>query len=180
MIERAPAKTQLFRCALADLDPGSTRLPTALYRAATPADLDPLMAAETACFPGKEWSRDYLQWCLADSQNTVWLCEFPGRGLVAWSVWQAAVSNWLDLSSLAVTAPWRRRGMATEMLERALASAQIVGFTGVRLEVQTGNLAAKGLYANLGFRFAGPVGAPTKSGPEPHPEVSESWERGFR
>ncbi|MBL0172647.1 MAG: ribosomal protein S18-alanine N-acetyltransferase [Gemmatimonadaceae bacterium] len=60
-----------------------------------------------------------------------------------------------EIANIAV-APWlRRRGIAAQLLDAALASGAALGLATVFLEVRLSNDAARGLYASRGFE---PVG----------------------
>ena len=63
----------------------------------------------------------------------------------------------LHLASLAVEPEWRRRGLATRLLESTLEKAWHRGCTACRLEVRPSNRAARALYEKLGFEAAGEI-----------------------
>lgn len=59
------------------------------------------------------------------------------------------------LHCLGTRKQWRRRGVATNLIGRALDSYRRSGFAQARLEVDSGNTDAVRLYANLGFEDSG-------------------------
>lgn len=56
-----------------------------------------------------------------------------------------------ELYEIAVAPPWRRRGIARRLLADLLAHLQTRRIAALHLEVAEDNLAARGLYAALGF-----------------------------
>jgi len=65
------------------------------------------------------------------------------------------VAGELHINSLAVAEPWRRRRMATRLLEAVFDAARREGATAATLEVRESNQAARQLYERLGFRVEG-------------------------
>ena len=61
----------------------------------------------------------------------------------------------LEVTSLAVGPAWRRSGVASALLDRALADAADQGVRTVHLEVRVGNLGARAFYAARGFAVRG-------------------------
>lgn len=55
------------------------------------------------------------------------------------------------LSALFVDHEWRRRGLATQLMQAAIDFTYDTGITKLALDVYPGNLAALNLYAKLGF-----------------------------
>jgi len=105
---------------------------------------------------------DYAKW-LADDREFA-----PGLWKVAWdaATGEIAGSAWchiaaeeappgrriLEIDSLAVRRPWRRRGLGRALLARALSQVAPLGLEGARLVVDTENPGeALALYRSLGF-----------------------------
>ena len=78
------------------------------------------------------------------------------------------LAGWLELSrlsparlrhvavlTLAVGAPWRRRGLGKGLLERAYPWAERVGVEKIQLNVRAKNRAARALYESQGFAVEG-------------------------
>ena len=59
------------------------------------------------------------------------------------------------LHCLGTRKPWRRRGVATSLISRALSSYGQAGFAQARLEVNSSNTGAVRLYTELGFTDSG-------------------------
>ena len=76
------------------------------------------------------------------------------RHLVGYAMGYAKGADF-HLASLAVEPSWRRRGLATRLLESILEKARRRGCTACRLEVRPSNKAARSLYEKLGFEAAG-------------------------
>jgi mycothiol synthase len=60
-----------------------------------------------------------------------------------------------SLHCLGTCGPWRRRGVATTLISRALGAYRRAGYTRARLQVDSGNTDAVNLYAALGFTDSG-------------------------
>ncbi len=102
------------------------------------------------------WPRpgDFGVVALVDGERVgaAWLREFPaddpGYGFVRPGVPEL---------TLAVTEPWRGRGVGRKLLHELLAAAHARGLRGVSLSVASGNRAAR-LYVQAGFRVVGACG----------------------
>jgi ribosomal protein S18 acetylase RimI-like enzyme len=111
-----------------------------------------------------EWDRepfyDILRKILAADNATIWLAEFAGQvvGLMEVYVRQdeedpAVVAHrYMELQSLLVLEPFRRRGVANRLLEFAIAWARPKGATEIRLSLWEFNAGARAFYEALGFR----------------------------
>jgi ribosomal-protein-alanine N-acetyltransferase len=114
-----------------------------------------------------------LQACLALDRASLggiwseaqWLRELeegrrPGMGLFREGELLALATGWLVVDELHVTAvavapAWRRRGLGGRVLRGLLGRSLELGAERATLEVSAANLAARRLYAALGFRDAG-------------------------
>ncbi|GAA1751479.1 GNAT family N-acetyltransferase [Luedemannella helvata] len=102
------------------------------------------------------WPRpgDFGVVALADGERAgaAWFREFPaddpGYGFVRPGVPEL---------TLAVTEPWRGRGVGRKLLHGLLAEARARGLSAVSLSVASGNRAAR-LYVQAGFRVVGACG----------------------
>ncbi|MBV9859009.1 MAG: GNAT family N-acetyltransferase [Alphaproteobacteria bacterium] len=113
----------------------------------------PLSLLHTACFPADPWSVEALGTML----------RLPGcAAFIAWR--QEALAGFVlirasgeesEVLSLGVVPERRRSGVATALLEAALAEAERRNSRRVLLEVATDNEAARWLYAGLGFAAVG-------------------------
>lgn len=121
-------------------------------RRATPADLEPIMAIETAMFPTDAWSPAMMAAELGGPHGyyLVALAEDDGvdgyAGLLA-----PDGSGQTDIQTIAVVERARRRGLGRTLLLALLNEARRRGATEVFLEVRADNPGARALYAALGF-----------------------------
>lgn len=124
--------------------------PAALCRAGE-ADLAAIVALEKACFT-HPWTVHQLREAIgADRTGGVLVLQAaPAKGLVAYCVLQV-VADELSIHTLAVSPPWRRRGIGRWVLERALHAGARLGAETAFLEVRQSNWGALGLYRSVGF-----------------------------
>ncbi len=115
------------------------------------ADLDAIMALETATFPTDAWSRDMMAAELA-SPHTAYLVVESGDEVVAYAGLSApAGSEQADIQTIAVDATHRRLGIGTVLVEQLLGAARARGAAEVFLEVRADNPGAEALYGRHGF-----------------------------
>jgi ribosomal-protein-alanine N-acetyltransferase len=86
---------------------------------------------------------------LASGRGLVWLAGPPGaaQGVLV----DEQVAEELHVHALAVAPSARRRGVASALLERALARARAAGARRVQLELRASNRAALALYGRFGL-----------------------------
>jgi len=65
------------------------------------------------------------------------------------------VAGELHINNIAVHPGYRRRGVASQLLEEILRRAKAIGATAGYLEVRASNEAAKALYLQYGFKLVG-------------------------
>jgi ribosomal-protein-alanine N-acetyltransferase len=123
-------------------------------RVATPADLEPIMALETATFESDAWSSESMSSELA-SEHTYYVFAFEPEtpdvlagygGLLA-----PEDSGEGDIQTLAVAPSARRKGLGRTLVTALLAEAAARGAEEVFLEVRADNPNARALYDSLGF-----------------------------
>jgi ribosomal-protein-alanine acetyltransferase len=123
-------------------------------RAATPHDLDAIMALETSTFGADAWSADSMLSEL-ESEHTYYLFAFDPvapdvlagyGGLLA-----PRDSGEGDIQTLAVAEAARRAGLGRTLVTTLLAEATARGASEVFLEVRADNPNARALYDSLGF-----------------------------
>ena len=119
-------------------DPGAT------------ADIDTIVALEQESFTNP-WSRETLVWELANSDVTrVYVLRDAGDRAIAFCIaW--VIFDELHINTLAVSPEHRRQGVATFLLKAVMAEAAQEGARRATLEVRESNVAARQLYARLGF-----------------------------
>ena len=116
--------------------------------------LQGLLALEGRSF-GDPWTVAEFQLLAEDARGLnvgLWL----DRHLVGYAMGYAEGADF-HLASLAVEPSWRRRGLATRLLESILEKAWHRGCTACRLEVRPSNKAARALYGKFGFEAAGEI-----------------------
>jgi [ribosomal protein S18]-alanine N-acetyltransferase len=119
-------------------------------RAAAADDLADVEALQRRAFTNP-WRAEALRWELKNTDVArLYLMKTNDRELVAYcACWM--VFDELHINSLAVDEPWRRRGLATRLLERVFQDAIASGAKSATLEVRRSNTAARLLYERLGF-----------------------------
>ena len=112
--------------------------------------LDQVMAIERACF-SHPWERRIFEAEVVFPQA---LClaalALPGRQVVGYLILWLVVDE-AQIQNVAVDPAARGRGVARALLLTALGEARRRGATWASLEVRPSNLAARRLYASLGF-----------------------------
>ena len=93
---------------------------------------------------------------LAEDTRALNLGLWRDRLLVGYAIGYVEGADF-HLASLAVEPSWRRRGLATRLLESILEKAWHRGCTACRLEVRPSNKAARALYEKFGFEAAGEI-----------------------
>ncbi len=125
---------------------------TLLLAELTTTDLAACLALDRASLGGL-WSE--AQWLRELEEG-----RRPGVGLFRGGELRALATGWLVVDELHITAvavdpAWRRRGLGARVLMALLRRSLELGAERATLEVSTTNLAARRLYAALGFRDAG-------------------------
>jgi ribosomal-protein-alanine N-acetyltransferase len=123
---------------------------------ATADELDEVLAVEQACF-SDPWTRKMLAAELSDNPFAHFLlakCPGPvsGSSVVAGYFCFWIVFEEVRLMNLAVLAPFRRRGIATRLVCRALRMGVDHKANRAMLEVRASNQEALTLYHGLGFQ----------------------------
>jgi ribosomal protein S18 acetylase RimI-like enzyme len=125
-------------------------------RAATPADLDALVALELRAFSGDRMSRPQYRRHLASPGAAVLVADVPGEGLLGSAlVFFRRGSTLARLYSIATAPAARGRGIGAGLLAAAERAARERGCRALRLEVRVDNTAAIALYERAGYRRIG-------------------------
>lgn len=132
-------------------------------RALSPSHADAVSVLEIEIFGAEAWSRAQVEEELA-SPWTIYLGAFDGARLVGYAGAKGGVEG--DLMTLAVLATHRGTGLGRALAERLLEEVASRGMRKIFLEVRESNRAARGLYANLGFKEIGVVADYYRSPPE--------------
>jgi ribosomal-protein-alanine N-acetyltransferase len=99
------------------------------------------------------WSEDELEHLLAD-RNVIAHRATRGSDLAGFVLSRLAADE-AEILSIAVATPWRRRGLARQLLDINLRRLAGCGARAVFLEVDEGNAPARRLYSRAGFREVG-------------------------
>jgi len=122
-----------------------------------PADLSEVMAIESLSF-SEPWTEEmFLHELSSNRIAEVVVARVEGRSgsriagfLCAW-----IVSGELHINNIAVDPGYRRRGVASQLLEETLRRAKARGAEAGYLEVRASNDAAQAMYEQYGFKVAG-------------------------
>jgi [ribosomal protein S18]-alanine N-acetyltransferase len=122
-----------------------------VVRASPDEDLRDVEALQRRAFTNA-WGADAIRWEL---QNTdvarLYLMRTAAGMLVGYcACWM--VFDELHINSLAIDAPWRRRGLARRLLREVFRDAILAGAQSATLEVRQSNTPARELYEGLGFK----------------------------
>ena len=120
-------------------------------------DLEPVLAIEQQSFQWP-WGRLSFEGELTcrNSRNYVVKSSVDGAGeQVAAYAFFRVVANEIHLLKVAVTPAWRRKGIATRLLQHCFEISALEGATTVHLEVRPSNRPAIELYYKLGFEVIG-------------------------
>lgn len=112
-------------------------------------DIDAAMGLERELFGATAWSPAQFWGELAQGNRTYLVAE-DDDGVVAYAGLMVTPPA-ADIQTIAVAARAQRRGLASAMLERLLATADAAGCTQTFLEVRADNAGAIALYERAGF-----------------------------
>jgi tRNA threonylcarbamoyl adenosine modification protein YeaZ/ribosomal-protein-alanine acetyltransferase len=117
-------------------------------------DIAAVEALQRTAF-AEAWGAEAFEGDLANRDVArVYVMRAPWGEIVAYCACWLVVDE-LHINSLAVAGSWRRRGVATRLLEAVSREARARGATSATLEVRESNQAARALYERLGFRVEG-------------------------
>ena len=119
-------------------------------------DLDAIVEIENAVYP-TPWSRSMFAGELA-KPSSICLGAFEAEGEEGALVGYLVVSRYVDawhVMNVAVSPSYRRRGIATALLDRLFELTAGDGRRGYTLEVRVSNRHAIELYERLGFKARG-------------------------
>ncbi len=121
--------------------------------AARSADAAALARISRMSFPDA-WPLAVFQRELGRSATRAWVARETGGRVAAFVIgWR--VRDEIQVLSVAVVPRWRRRGLASRLLEAYFGSLQAEGVREATLEVRASNRAAVALYERLGFETLG-------------------------
>jgi len=124
-------------------------------RAATLEDLEELVVLEESCF-SEPWSRKSFEAELTGNQfSRLLMMSHPDRGhevpaigyICVWMIFEE-----LRILNLAIHPEFRRRGLASQLVEEAIRLGMEEGCCRGMLEVRASNVAARKLYEHFNFK----------------------------
>ena len=110
-------------------------------------------AIETECFGREGWSERSVAGELTNDLS-LWLVAVE-NGTVAGYVGSQTVCGETDMMNVAVTAGFRRRGIAEQLVSALVEELKSLESHSLTLEVRASNTPAQALYEKLGFREVG-------------------------
>ncbi len=122
------------------------------------ADLDRILEIAAALAQAPQWPREVYEAMLDPAhvgRRVALVAEEAGSGNVAGFAIASVIPPEAELESIGVTAEFQKRGIGRRLVKEIGKNLRLRGVTKVHLEVRDSNLAAKGLYASLGFIAAG-------------------------
>ncbi|WP_309712261.1 ribosomal protein S18-alanine N-acetyltransferase [Pseudolysinimonas sp.] len=121
-------------------------------RRALPADLEAIMAIETAMFVSDAWSPAMMAAEIEGAHGYYLVAQAEDGGVDGYAGLQAPQgSGQADIQTIAVVERARRRGLGRTLMLALLNEARRRGATEVFLEVRADNPGAQALYVSLGF-----------------------------
>lgn len=120
-------------------------------RAATPDDLDAIMALERASFPSDAWSDAMMREELRSPHGRYLVLEEAGRLIGYGGVRAVQGGTDADIQTIALAETSRGRGRGRGLLRSLLSAAGDRGAREVFLEVRADNSVAQALYVSEGF-----------------------------
>ena len=121
-------------------------------RKMTAAEVPQVAELEKLCF-SLPWSEKSVAGEL-DNPLSVWLVAMEGESLAGY-VGSQTVMDETDMMNLAVAPRFRRQGVGEALVNALEASLKDLGSRCLTLEVRDSNVAARALYAKLGFAEIG-------------------------
>lgn len=112
------------------------------------ADIDAIVRLEAEIFPDP-WSRESFDDIIANPDWHVLIAEAAG-GIVGYSCILVSAGE-IHLANIAVVPEWRRKSVASRLLERILEFATAQKCAMILLEVRVSNQGARAFYEKEGF-----------------------------
>ncbi len=118
----------------------------------TETDLTAVLTIEKASF-GMPWTLATFTGLLRRRNTRLWVAEVADEVVGYAAVWM--VADQAELGDIAVADAWRRRGIATRLLEAAIEEMRTSRIRELFLEVRESNVGAQRLYDRHGFHRVG-------------------------
>ena len=121
-----------------------------LIREADISDAADIAEVEVQCFP-KPWSEDVIRHDLSENGKARYYVAVDGGHVVGYmSVWALDYEGFIN--NVAVIPPYRRRHIASMLVETMLEATEAEGIVSHTLEVRKSNKAARRLYEHFDFK----------------------------
>ena len=121
-----------------------------LIREADISDAADIAEVEVQCFP-KPWSEDVIRHDLSENGKARYYVAVDGGHVVGYmSVWALDYEGFIN--NVAVIPSYRRRHIASMLVETMLEATEAEGIVSHTLEVRKSNKAARRLYAHFDFK----------------------------
>lgn len=116
-------------------------------------DIDAVSYVENQCF-SIPWSRESFEYEVLENEKALYLiAEYNGNVLGYAGLWKILDEG--HITNIAVLKPFRKKGIATLMLNRLFELAKEDSINSFTLEVKRTNDVAIGLYERFGFKTCG-------------------------
>jgi ribosomal-protein-alanine acetyltransferase len=122
-----------------------------LVRAAEPLDVAVVVDLEATCLEQDAWSEGLVREGIVGALPTIGYLVAETDGAVVGHAVTSAAGDIAELQRIAVAPAHRRRGIAGQLLEAAVASASRTGADRMLLEVRADNSPALAFYAHHDF-----------------------------
>lgn len=127
-----------------------------LIRLAVPDDIAQMIALAGESESAAHWNaREYEALFAVDAPGRVALVAFEESNVSAGFVIARCGEDEWEIENVVVDLKLRRKGIGRLLIQELIRQAQDRDATDVFLEVRESNVAARGLYATLGFKEAG-------------------------
>lgn len=114
----------------------------------TPDDLDGVIDVEKTAFP-IPWPKSSFEEELKNMLAYYYVAKIHGRVIAYIGMW--FVMDECHITNVAVHEDYRRKKIASKLIEKMLDECKEHGTTYIELEVRENNVAAQKLYSNFGF-----------------------------
>ena len=123
-----------------------------ITRGATVADVEPIMALETAIFPDDAWSTEQMLQGVTSPYGQYLVVENEGEIIAYAGAFHLPGDDVADIHTIAVTAGARGHGVGADLFDALVSWAAKDGASRILLEVRSDNLVAQNLYQSRGFQ----------------------------
>lgn len=115
-----------------------------------PRDVDEVFEIEKNCF-SRPWTKQALEEILSDEKAYYLVAYDPDTDCVCGYVGAYLVLDEADINQVAVALSYRRKQIATKLLQDFMQNLSEKGIVAITLEVRKSNVAAISLYEKMGF-----------------------------